>query len=454
LKILSGFESTQIHGSGGRDVLQLTRHTEFYREDLELVRACGLDTMRYSVPWHTVEREPDVYDWRWVDEALGCMRRLGINPILDPLHHTSFPEWLDGGFANPQFARLYLKFVTAIAERYPWVTDYTVINEPFVTTFFCGHQAIWYPYLRGGKNFVPMILNVGEAISLCSRMLAEKIPGARLIHVDACEKHRATDAFSIERAELKNELRFLVQDLILGKIDERHTLYPYLRKFGATKKRLRWFQENPARIDVIGLDYYAHCELEWNRRGRIYPNRNPEGFAAVAMDYVNRFELPVMLSETNIRGHVTDRISWLKFMVEQCEILQRRIEPRSISFEGFCWYPFIDSTDWCSLVREAKGLIDPQGIICLEGECFARRSSELSEIFSALARGEITSRDIPAYQFRPPLSRVLKSLMPFMEHWQWRSPLTGKFVRKRPPALSMVPHPGKEPAEGAAQQAV
>ena len=420
MKFISGFESTQIFGSG-KDVLELTRHTEFYREDLELVRQSGIKAMRYSIPWHKIEKTRGVYDWEWTDKALGCLREFGINPILDPLHHTSFPEWLEGGFANPEFDDLYLKFVTAIAERFPWATRYTIINEPFVTAFFCGHEGIWYPYLRGGENFVPMMMNVGRAISSISQMLAENIPGATLIHVDACEKHRAVDEHSIPEAAFKNELRFLVQDLILGNINPRHALYPYLTEFGATEEQLRWFAENPARIDIIGLDYYAHCELEWSKGGRIYPNQQPEGFAAVAMDYVERFRLPVMLSETNIRGEISDRVTWLKFMVEQCEILEARIKPLGIPFEGFCWYPFIDSTDWRSLVKEAKGIVDPQGIYCLAEDCGERRASELSETFGALARGEITSKEIPATPFKPPLDEVLKNFMPFMRHWDWRA---------------------------------
>jgi beta-glucosidase/6-phospho-beta-glucosidase/beta-galactosidase len=62
LKIISGFESTQIFGSG-KDVLELTRHTEFYREDLELVRQTGIKEMRYSIPWHKIENSHGVYDW-------------------------------------------------------------------------------------------------------------------------------------------------------------------------------------------------------------------------------------------------------------------------------------------------------------------------------------------------------------------------------------------------------
>ena len=421
MRFLSGFESTHIFGSG-TDVLELTRHTEFVEEDLKLAHSCGLDLLRYSAPWHSIERVPGVYDWRWLDRALNCMRDLGIAPILDPLHHTSFPEWLEGGFANPNFSRAYLKFCTALAERYPWVRHYTVINEPFVTTWFCGQEGTWYPFQRGAKNFVPMILNVVEAINSVSRMLVEKMPDVSLIHVDAAEKHRAVDEVSEPHAAFHNEIRFLVPDLVLGRVDERHTLYNYLRRHGASEKRLARLRAKPARIDVLGLDYYSHCELEWCRQGRIYPNQTPEGLVSTAVEYAERYKLPLMLTETNIRGYISDRISWLKFMVEQCEEIETRLKPLGLSFEGFCWYPFIDSTDWCSLVREANGNIDPQGIYYLDKDCRKRNASELSEIFTALARGQISSKDIPAYRFQAPLDKLLEAFLPMMAHWQWREP--------------------------------
>lgn len=422
MKIISGFESTHIFGTQ-TDVLQTTRHTEFFEADLRKVKESGISLLRYSAPWHSIEKEPGVFDWRWMDRAVECLQQFGIAPIFDPLHHTSFPEWLTEGFANPQFPAAYLKFVAALAERYPWVKHYTVINEPFVTAWFCGGEGFWYPYRRGGENFVPMILNVCRAINLVSRMLVETIPDVKLIHVDAAEKHRPTDTESEAQAAFGNAARFLVQDLILGDVTEEHQLYAYLRENGATSDALAWFAENPARIDVLGLDYYSHCELEWCQSGRIYPNRSPEGFVPVALDYVDRYHLPVMLTETNIRGCITDRLSWLKFMVEQCETLEAEIAPRGISFEGFCWYPFIDSTDWDTLVTEANGRVDPQGIFWLDERCEKRNASELSEIFAALARGQITSKDIPAYHFLPPLDRTLKDFLPLMAHWDWKEPL-------------------------------
>lgn len=271
-----------------------------------------------------------------------------------------------------------------------------------------------------------MILNIGEIICRGSRLLTEIIPNVKLVHVDASETHRALDRESEYHANKMNTLRFLVPDLVLGRINRDHPLFSYFLKYGGSEERLKWFLENPGRIDILGLDYYAHCELEWAVTGRVYPNTKPVGFKEVAMEYVNRYNLPVMLTETNIRGYVFDRISWLKFMLEQCEELERELKPRGLSFEGFCWYPFIDSTDWDSLVRVANTNIDPQGIFWLDETRTTRYHSELSEIFSAVARGEMTSAEIPAYRFQAPLDTALEHFMPMMSHWSWIDPCENK----------------------------
>jgi len=421
-------------------VLELTKHTELVEDDLKLVKDCGLTQLRYSLPWHSIEKVPGVYDWSWADRAMNTLRELGIDPIIDPLHHTSFPAWLKGGFANRNFVDSYLKFCTAIAERYPWAKSYTVINEPFVTTWFCGHEGVWYPYYRGANKFVPMLMNVAEAIVKVSRMLVETLgDDVKLVHVDAAEKHRAIDEESQPHADFSNNMRFLVHDLVLGNVDIGHPLHEYLTRHGATEEKLGSFRAEPARIDVIGLDYYSHCELEWCVNGRVWPNQRPEGLVPTAIDYAERFRRPMMLSETNIRGYVSDRISWLKFMVEQCEQVEQKIGEMGLPFEGFCWYPFIDSTDWCSLVKDAKGCVDPQGIFWLDRESLRRNHSELSEIYTALAKGQITSKDIPAYHFQAPLDEALESLMPMMAHWKWQSPgLHGGHVRRIRKALKPV----------------
>jgi beta-glucosidase/6-phospho-beta-glucosidase/beta-galactosidase len=105
-EFLSGFEGTHIFGSG-RDVLETTEHTERYREDLTQLRRDGMLSFRACIPWHRIEQTKGVYDWGWTDAYLQCARELGLDPIVDPLHHTSFPDWLGGGFADAEFPARY-----------------------------------------------------------------------------------------------------------------------------------------------------------------------------------------------------------------------------------------------------------------------------------------------------------------------------------------------------------
>src|SRR4051812_42928649 len=93
IPFIGAFESTYqpVHD---RDVLETTGHDRRWRSDLRLMRACHVDTLRYPVRWHRIEPEPGVYDWRHTDEVLGTMHVEGMSPIVDLLHHTSYPLWI------------------------------------------------------------------------------------------------------------------------------------------------------------------------------------------------------------------------------------------------------------------------------------------------------------------------------------------------------------------------
>ena len=412
---LGGFESTKILGSG-LDVLETTRHTEFWEADLRRLSESGIRELRYSAPWHRIESEEGSFDWRWMDGPLHLMRELGLQPILDPLHHVSVPDWLTDGFANPEFPRLYSRFVEQVAKRYEWVDRYTVVNEPLPTLVLCALSGEWYPHRRSDRDFVTMAIHVARALCLATAALHKINPRIQLVHVDACEHHRALETQSEEWVRHANDRRFLFHDLILGLTRADHPLLPYLEANGFAQDDRYWFEDNAVKIDVLGLDYYAHSEMEWawspeaNHATLCFPCTQPRGFAAVACDYVERFGLPVLLSETNIGGTVTDRLTWLKFMEEQAEKLAKTCD-----FRGFCWFPSIDATDWDSLCTMANRKVSPMGIWSLDQDCNQRRSSELSEWYARLAKGEATSSDLPAYPFLPPLDRDLRGYLQLME---------------------------------------
>ena len=411
---LGSFESTKIHGSG-LDVLETTHHIKYWKEDLLRLRDSGIRELRYPVPWHRIERERGHLDWSWIDGPLQYMRELGLKPILDPLHHVSIPDWLTDGFANSEFVELYVRFIEEVALRYEWVDRYTVLNEPLPTLVLCAFTGDWYPHRRSDDDFVTMAVNVSRAICLGTASLKRINSRIQLIHVDACEHHRALDTESLPWVEHVNHRRFLFHDLVLGRIGTGHPLLPYLERHGFTDDDKCWFEDHAINIDVLGLDYYAHSEIEWGWDQEFkcatlrFPCQLPRGFAAVADDYVKRFNLPVLLSETNIGGTITDRLTWLKFMEQQAEKLAAVSD-----FRGFCWFPSIDATDWDSLCTVANKHVCPMGIWSLTADGVSRSSSELSEWYARLAQGKASSRDLPAYRLNPPLDRDLLGYRPLM----------------------------------------
>jgi beta-glucosidase/6-phospho-beta-glucosidase/beta-galactosidase len=304
-----------------------------------------------------------------------------------------------------------------------------VINEPLPTTLFCSYTGMWYPHRASDQEFVAMTLQVARCISACIALLRRKNKSVQIVHVDTSEHHRAVDRACGDWVEFANQRRFLMLDLVLGRLNAEHPLHRYLKENGARDEELHWFQDHPETIDLLGLDYYIHSEMEWSwcgEQGRpdIRPyNERPRGFAGVAEDYVDRYNKPILLSETNIRGTVAERLTWLKFMEEQCE----EVVGRGTDFRGFCWYPTIDSTDWANCCTQCTCMVDPQGIWWLDAARVHRHDSELSRTYAALAQGLITSRSIPTYTFSGDLNRRLRAYKPLM-NWESgpRQSVTGR----------------------------
>ena len=121
-----------------------------------------------------------------------------------------------------------------------------------------------------------------------------------------------------------------------------------------------------------------------------------------------------MLSETNVRGYAADRASWLKYTLEQYEAAAEA----GIDLRGYCWFPFIDSCDWDSLLFRCDGNVDPVGVFWLDEE-LGRRPSSMSASYAMAAAG-LPASQLPAYQFQPPVSTWLAGYLPHMSSWDWR----------------------------------
>lgn len=124
----------------------------------------------------------DQRGWDWTDRALARLRELDIRPIAGLLHHGSGPRWTH--LLDPEFPHQFAEYAGRVARRYPWIEDFTPINEPMTTARFSGLYGYWYPHCRTHSDFLRMQIQQCRAIALAMQAIRRVVPEARLIQTE------------------------------------------------------------------------------------------------------------------------------------------------------------------------------------------------------------------------------------------------------------------------------
>jgi hypothetical protein len=176
-----GIECSHVRiGAEIRDQCVETGHRD-RPGDLDLVAGTGVRTMRYPVIWGTVAAG-DGLDFAWHDARLSRLRALGIRPIAGLLHHGWGPGDLHA--LHPDFVNAFAAYAEAVARRYPWIADYTPINEPVTTARFSYLYGHWYPHLRDEAAFLRAVVACARATAEAMRRIRRHRPDARLVQTE------------------------------------------------------------------------------------------------------------------------------------------------------------------------------------------------------------------------------------------------------------------------------
>ncbi|MFN3435885.1 MAG: family 1 glycosylhydrolase, partial [Sphingomonas sp.] len=183
LQLWGGLECTVNRtGDAFRDQTRLSGHHD-RPEDLDLFAGLGLAAIRYPLLWERIAPHADGEpDWAWTDARLARLREAGIRPIAGLVHHGSGPahtHLLDDGFATGLG-----RFAGQVAERYPWIEDWTPINEPLTTARFAALYGHWYPHARDERSFWLALLNQVDGTRAAMRAIRRVNSRARLIQTD------------------------------------------------------------------------------------------------------------------------------------------------------------------------------------------------------------------------------------------------------------------------------
>ena len=339
--------------------------------DVDRLAALGVRAFRQPVLWERTAPEGlQRADWRWADERLGRLRALGVRPIVGLVHHGSGPT--STSLLDPAFARGLAQFARAVAERYPWVEDWTPVNEPLTTARFSALYGHWYPHERSARAFVRALLVQCGAIGASMRAIREISPRARLVQTEDIGMVFATPRVAYQ-ARFENVRRYLSLDLLAGRVDRRHPLWGWLvGDCGASEAELDAFVAQPCPPDLIGINYYVTSDRFLDERVDRYPasthgGNGREAYADVEAVRVRargiaghlallravgaRYGRPVAITEAHLGGAPEEQIRWLaEAWSAALDAQAEGVDVRAVT----AWSAF-GAYDWDSLLVRPRG---------------------------------------------------------------------------------------------------
>lgn len=346
----AGIENTFIAEPGTEtgktlDEYELTDHYGKWKGDIALAASLGINSIRWGIPWYRVERNRGTFDWGWVDDVIGALtERHGVTPIVDLIHYGT-PLWLNDALLDQDFLPAFLDYTRAFCERYsPRVAYATPVNEPYTAAEFCGRRGDWPPYRKSDSGFAAVMLATSRAAVESSRILKEF--GMTTVHVEVATGALAAEPSAAGKAEFHTRKNELYWDLITGRVDAQDPMREWLLSNGAAEAEIDWFLENgdESLIDIQGINYYP----QWSYVAML-ADGTPlplNGGVRLLETHLRRFwakyHLPMMITETSVRGGNWEKSGWLNDSVECI----RRLRAEGVSIEGYTWFPVIDMVDW------------------------------------------------------------------------------------------------------------
>ena len=370
--------------------------------DLDLFADVGVRAVRYPVLWERIAPEGLAgADWSWTDERLSRLVDLGVRPIAGLVHHGSGPR--ETSLLDPAFPERLAEFALAAAERYPWVREWTPVNEPLTTARFSGLYGHWYPHGRDDATFARCLLTECRAVVLAMRVIREVVPDARLIQTDDLGKTWGTPHLAYQ-VELENERRWLTWDLLTGRLGPESVMWRWLRDAaGIEEPELEWFRVNRCPPDVVGVNHYLSSERFIDERLDRYPadshgGNGRDAYADVLAARVlaegaagpgellreawDRYGLPVAVTEVQNGCTREEQLRWLQEVWDGAEALRAAGgDMRAVTL-----WSFLGVCGWDKLVTTAEWTYEP-GVFDLRGPRPRPRATAIAAMARELGAG-------------------------------------------------------------------
>ena len=374
-----------------RDQLAETGH-EVRDGDIDLLASLGISATRYPVLWEkTAPGDPRDADFSWAERRLGALRTRGVEPIVTLLHHGSGPA--ETSLLDPQFPEKFAAYAGVVAAAFPWVRRWTPINEPLTTARFSTLYGVWYPNrIDDDEAFGHALVNEALAMLLGMEAIGAHVSGAAFVITEDLQGITALEPSVNEFAAHLRLRMSLSIELVMGRVDGGHELYPYLtERCGVAPARLQRVRQHARAPDLVGWNYYPNSDrVLWrNEQGRIDNEaaqlRGPISPLPVLRAVHERLGLPFGISEVHADGSETERVAWLAARHHDLGVLSGEGLP--VRMLG-AWGAF-GLADWNSLLTRRENYRE-DGIFTFAGPLETPRETAVSAVLRRLAAGRST----------------------------------------------------------------
>ena len=358
---------------------------ELWPQDLDLVKAIGLGTYRFSLEWSRIEPEPGMFSIASLDHykaiIAGCRQR-GLLPMVTFSHFTT-PRWFAarGAWTHAEAPDLFARFCDRAARHLAEGMSHAVtLNEPNLIHVILNAMT---PEMLAGIRAVIGKMNEAAARAVGSTQFVAgnsiSVADAEALTRNLIAGHKAG------RAAIKAARPSLPVGVSLAMPDDQAVGKSSVRDAMRDKMHGAWL-EAARGDDFLGVQNYERTL--WDDKGKVEPppggDRNtaggevhPPSLANVVRYAHSVAQVPIIVTEHGVN---TDDDAVRARLIPAALAELKKVIDDGVPVKGYYHWSLLDNFEWIF------GYKYKYGLVAVDRTTFKRTPKPSAEVLGAIAR--------------------------------------------------------------------